>query len=542
MPTVAVKCPECAGPLRLPTWTPGRAVRCPRCQAEFCLGDDPGTVARARPRRSANTWVQGSMVAGVILFLGVAVVVTLSFLRRETPPQPAPPVAERPTPTKPRKQEEAPPVASPRPRATTPPRKLPADLQAQVPPAIEQGLAYLRLHQWPDGRFGSVHEGTTYLVGLTLLECGVPAADPALRKVTARVRSYMTSKNAFRTYDLSLALLYLDRLDDPADRPLIQSLALRLIAGQQPDGGWSYACERLTPNSERGLLAALRATRPQANDDLLVRIDSGQFVEPSGQVHAQLVRRDDTFARVESRQSKFQAAQRDLRGYPELLNVPSMALVKDDRPDNATLKLPSGPSRDSDTDNSNTQFAALGLWIASRYDIPTERALALTAARFRTTQRAGGGWGYKPRLPEDTPAMTCAGLVGLGIGHGVRLGDAQKRQDEQIAAGLKYLAAHLQSDRGALNLYFIWSLERVGVLFNLDRVGTTDWYEWGTRRLVAAQDFDGAWSRGGYHDADAVHDTCFALLFLKQANLAGDLSQRLGQVLDVGLIHRDPPR
>jgi hypothetical protein len=80
---------------------------------------------------------------------------------------------------------------------------------------------------------------------------------------------------------------------------------------------------------------------------------------------------------------------------------------------------------------------------------------------------------------------------------------------------------------GMQNLYFLWSVERVGVLYNLATIGTKDWYRWGAEILVANQQQAGHWDKGGYHGADPTIDTCLALLFLKRANLATDLGGRL---------------
>ena len=78
-----------------------------------------------------------------------------------------------------------------------------------------------------------------------------------------------------------------------------------------------------------------------------------------------------------------------------------------------------------------------------------------------------------------------------------------------------------------LDLYFLWSLERVGVLFDLKKIEGKDWYAWGRAPLLERQQDDGSWKDGHYVGNSVVLDTCFALLFLKQANLAGDLTPKL---------------
>jgi hypothetical protein len=72
--------------------------------------------------------------------------------------------------------------------------------------------------------------------------------------------------------------------------------------------------------------------------------------------------------------------------------------------------------------------------------------------------------------------------------------------------------------------YFLWSLERTAVAYGLDKIGNTDWYTWGADFLVTDQEKDGSWQ--GVH-GDYGADTCFALLFLRRADLAKDLSASL---------------
>ena len=95
------------------------------------------------------------------------------------------------------------------------------------------------------------------------------------------------------------------------------------------------------------------------------------------------------------------------------------------------------------------------------------------------------------------------------------------------------------------SLYFLWSLERVSVLYNLRTLGDRDWYRWGAEILVANQAGSGAWDRdGGYPGQTPVLNTCFALLFLKRANLALDLTKKLpfeGSMLAAEIRNAAPP-
>src|SRR5262249_20395885 len=105
--------------------------------------------------------------------------------------------------------------------------------------------------------------GVRALAALTLLECGLPAADPAVQTVATEVRQ--RAPRVTFTYSLCLAILFLDKLNDvpadrrnPADLDLIPDLALRLMAAQNGKGGWGYAPPTREPAELRALAEALR--------------------------------------------------------------------------------------------------------------------------------------------------------------------------------------------------------------------------------------------------------------------------------------------
>jgi hypothetical protein len=231
---------------------------------------------------------------------------------------------------------------------------------------------------------------------------------------------------------------------------------------------------------------------------------------------------------------------------PRVVTIPSalqrFPVVFDPR----TLPLGTEPKDKHDTpiygrtDNSNTQFALLAVWAARRHGVPATRTLNLITRRFLTSQNGDGSWGYLYKLgggEAERPAMTCVGLLGLAVGYGLahEAGEAPRGvvQDPRIVGGFAALSKNVGQPSGRMeklpmkNLYFLWSVERVGVLYNVGTIGGKDWYRWGAEILVANQKQAGNWEGGGYHGADATIDTCLALLFLKRANLATDLATRL---------------
>ncbi|HJT76094.1 MAG TPA: hypothetical protein VJ739_02740, partial [Gemmataceae bacterium] len=406
--------------------------------------------------------------------------------------------------------------------------------------ATARGVAYLEGLQQPGGTwdFGQVGQtrdvagpnvGATALAGLTLLECDVPADDPHVRKAASVVRG--AALQLTMTYAMSLSIFFLDRLGDSADEILIDSLAVRLLAGQNPTtGGWSYDCPPL----------------PEADIK---------------QVQALLGQRNDA--------AHAPKGQRTLKDLPEVIQAELKQLS---RLDAATVP-PNLPG-----DNSNSQFAALALWVARRQGIPVDEALKRINHRFHSTQNADGGWSYiaQQTMPSakapglgSNSSMTCAGLLGLALSYGSSLeatlhpaGSSGERgaggavldpgKDERIQRGLRYLAARMgkvqewsrmpgqKTDKtppgqigGGGNLYYsLWSLERVAAAHDLKTIGNMDWYDWGAATILENQASDGSW-RGQY--APGGCDTCFALLFLRRANLAPDLTAVLhGRVEDPG--------
>lgn len=357
--------------------------------------------------------------------------------------------------------------------------------------AIDHGVAALRKMQRKDGSWPEPR--ATALAGLALLECKVPASDPAIVKAAAVIRT--AALRHADVYTVALAILFLDRLGDARDVPLIESLAVRLLAAQTPKGNWDYVCPPIAPSEVRRLGALLRQQSELKGGRKLPRVDPRTPRDLPPEIQAQLA----------------------------LLNR-------------------QGPTVQRQGDNSNTQFATLALWVARRHGLPAETALRRVEVYFRQTQLGTGTWAYRTDSKIASPAMTCAGVLGLTVAHGFN-GGRNLARDPALRAGLLALwttighpfpdprAVPRIDQRNGKAYYFLWSLERVAVALGLEKIGKKDWYNWGADVLLANQRADGTW-QGEYAESGA--DTCFALLFLRRSNLAGDLTARLGKVKDLG--------
>ena len=433
----------------------------------------------------------------------------------------------------------------------------------EIDAAVQKGAAYLK-QQYGGPRPLKAEDaadgiGAAALAGLALLEAGTPADDATVAGIAAAARD--ASFGEARTYHIALCLMFLDRLGDPADVPLVQMLGVRLLAGQNAAGGWSYDCGSVSQADMTALRAALMnaelraGVRPPAEPKPAAPARPAAAV---GRLHAEVEKYAGRLA----------------------------------------------TSRDRGDDNSNTQFGVLGTWVGRRHGVPTDAALALIEKRFLATQTGTGGWPYSGPV-QGSPSMTCAGLLGLATAVGLReerrlraeapprpdpapnpaapaaksddpffnpppvpksddpffdppalpepkVKDAPKpkvvvvpkppgdARDAAVERGLAALGRSLAGDEpagkggknrvlagrglGNRDFYFLWSLERVGVVFGLEKIGGIDWYQLGADELVAAQRANGSWGKGA---GGGGVDTSFAVLFLSRSNLVRDLTARV---------------
>jgi hypothetical protein len=556
MNNIAIPCPKCASPLRFARAPePGKRIFCPRCGAPVSFGmqaaahrpDPPpldGEVARPAGSRALVV-----VVAGLFVLVGAAVG-AIWWLSRDPGARDQvvdPKSGEQRTQGDNRGVDPRGPGPSPINPIVNLPKKsrpalpaLPAEEQKRVDAAVAAAVAYLKKQQNAEGVWNGYHiDGVgpsdnfklayNALLALTLMECGEKPESPAVKWAVDFVRQDCRTNTL--NYEIALSLLMLDKVGAAGDKPLLESLALRLIQSQQKDGGWTYQTYApQSANQEQSLLAALETTRPRSLRD--VGLDSSKGAEEPG-AKGDVVA-PEVFAQV-------QAKLED--------NLKTVAALQ------PAGKLDQAHSFGVESDNSNTQFAVLALWVAGRYGIPTERALAVSAQRFRSLQRDDGHWPYQASrdIVNETftpPTMTGSGLLALAVGHGlaVRIKPDDRNQglvnDPAIKKGVAFLAARIgdavgpnaerpkNRNRQAICLYYFWTLERVAVLYSAPKIGGKDWYQWGAELLVDNQSDDGSWSCGNYWGSNPWADTAFALLFLKRANLVQDLSDNIDFVIE----------
>lgn len=400
------------------------------------------------------------------------------------------------------------------PAKVEPPRSanIPGVDKKMIDEAIDRGIVFLRKSHGDLVGMPEFQMGYIALAGLALVETYNPKLDPKkdayIQKLAGLVR-VMAPENQ-RTYDNSVAILFLDRLGDKQDEPLIKLMGLRLIASQDLNGGWGYPTRTLRDIEAGVFLDYLLRNR-------LPNKGGPKDLKPKMLVTVNML-------------------SDSLRASPSV----AINVTPENRHDFHFKE-----ERSVYTDNSNTQFALLGLWAARRHGIPSERALLLGSARFISDKdNPGGGWAYRICQGTTQDAMTCVGLIALALGHGAAGATLEANPDfkkpktnlladPHIERGFRALHPFIGSPKVDLdsarteNYYFLWCVERVAMLYNVQKIGGKDWYAWGAQSFIKSQEEDGSWHGQHYRGVSKISDTCFALFFLRRSNLVQDLTEKL---------------
>jgi len=205
-------------------------------------------------------------------------------------------------------------------------------------------------------------------------------------------------------------------------------------------------------------------------------------------------------------------------------------------------------------DNSNTQYAALGLRAChdAGVALPAEvvdRAIAWWREAQEAPEEAGkgapnvatgggawlppAGWGYQ-KGEAGCGSMTAGAVGGLAIYLYIKDGDggrkASWKRDKDVVEGLSWMAKNFSvtvnpgvyhdgsvNTRTALYCY-LYALERAGMLFGTEWFGTHEWYPEAANLLLNEQRPDGSWDSSvvDYGSIDPIVDTCFAILILRR--------------------------
>ena len=350
--------------------------------------------------------------------------------------------------------------------------------QRDIDQAIRKGSENLKT---APSTGGWLHANCDELILLTLIVAGVPETNPKFDELLRHSLQAPLEK----TYKVALLAMSLEELDAEKYQMKIAQCAAFLVDNQATNGQWSYGAP--------------------------VDVKNYPYVEKEKKV--------ETGARP--------GGARDFGGGRERKKPSKQILV------------PQTKHTGDKGDNSNSQYAALGLRACfdANIKLPME-CLALarkwwvdaqfpdeggSAAAGKGAVSSGGetqkiqGWNYqKPNEGEGkggpTHAMT-AGAIGATVIYEYMMGKDFKK-DPVTRAGVNWLGKHFAVND---NLYYMYAVERAGMLYDTVKFGDHDWYLEGAKHLVRTQKDNGSWGNKQDKPEENTWDTCFAILFLKKA-------------------------
>lgn len=193
-------------------------------------------------------------------------------------------------------------------------------------------------------------------------------------------------------------------------------------------------------------------------------------------------------------------------------------------------------------DNSNTQYALLGLYAAKVAGVKIEDSLWKEVQDYYTrtqkpdTQNSKAGYWMYHNAGGEGPSFTMSvgGACGLLIANlGLDKSDQQLdpatgvarrcgayADNDALAKGMNYIGTNFSFEQGKSYFYNYYGIERLGRLSGQRFIGRMDWYREGCEKLVRIQQPDGAFvytAASPVIDRDApVITTSFALLYLSK--------------------------
>ncbi len=380
--------------------------------------------------------------------------------------------------------------------------------EAAVQAAVEAGIVWIGDRAIDGGGFESAHtgshtEGTASLGLLTLLKAGVPPDHPLIEEGFAMLRT----RTFVKTYDVALTIMAIearykppekllrkaknqpastvtrkafDMLAPRQDKKLLDKLVESLIENQKEDGGWRYPGGDGSDNSATqyamlGLKSALR---------LGWEVPTEVFVKAA---------------------ERMLGMQQEDGPEVSWFDVPAA-----DRPIDEYLKP---KDRRESYDDMTTE------------ERPVE---SFNDEHLRMHAR---GFGYTVESTGQNGSMTAAGVAILVIckselearreaaGWWRANGNAVNRAIRDSGAWLAHHFSVTENPRnpGKWDQYYLYGLERAGMLMGTYLLGERDWYVEGAEHLLATQEDDGSWLC--HAEGDRFVDTCFSLLFLKRATI-----------------------
>jgi len=361
--------------------------------------------------------------------------------------------------------------------------------QVKVEQAIARGVAFLKTSDSPDSAIGP---DSDELKLLTFVHGGVPEGDAAFQDLLKKCLERKPEK----TYRVSVLAMCLEEIDRVKYQDQIAICGQFLLDNVKSNGGFGYG-EPTGATPEAGSVATRKD--PFKSKKASAPIDPNEKIKPEVTKHILLKKSKDG---------------------PEALR----------------------------SDNSNSQYGALGIRACHDAGVVFPKDVIEKCHRYwlnnqRTPQNAdpkaknvasggkgGFGWCYSEgdticsKMGPPYSSMTAGAVSALCI-YDYILGKDWKK-DRAVIDGMHWLDTNysVTQNVGPCEIapvpdgwlyYYLYALERTGLLYDTAMIGSHDWYLDGYKVLLGAQKGNGSWDAS--HFIKPTWDTCFAILFLKRS-------------------------
>jgi hypothetical protein len=425
------------------------------------------------------------------------------------------------------------------------------DLPKQRGAAIDKGVAWLKKAQAGDGSWddkfvpftgvGHMKQGTTALAALALLKSGVAPDDPCINKAF----DSMASCKLEHCYDAGTVLMAIEaRLhweppqldpDDVKGEGTVEKKPAKAGKSFKPSGAdldLAQKCVQFLVKNQ----GEFGWTYPPAANGFQEDVSNTQYAL-LGLDAAERLGIDVPKDVYEKAQGLFVSNQE--KDGPEVTPFPVPGadlsykeLKKIEKETRDAIKKVEGSFKGKKPGETNAAGHTEDDELRTTGEEAAKKIYKTTSAKLKMNAR---GWGYAYRKDpkaqgnvnletKPTGAMTTAGLASLFIckAHldGTKTYEKAYRgpMDKALRDGAAWMAKNFSvstNPPGAQHhLYYIYGLERAGILLLVPKFGEHDWYEEGTKELLKDQAADGSWDAGNQGTVGPMCDTCFALLFL----------------------------
>lgn len=331
--------------------------------------------------------------------------------------------------------------------------KDPRTSSTEIEKSIQKGLAWLKSTPPKSGEPSSRMDDTNELVFYTLLYGGVSAGDPVMEDYLKR----LVDREPDRVYNVAVGAMALAKLDRVGYQWKLVQDAQYLLDNQCENGQWAYGVPVELDPKVGGGWVPLKGT-------------------PYGTRYPPNYRPGPSKSTSSGRR---------------------IAVLQRSR----VTKV---------GDNSNAQYAALGLRACAEADIVLDPRCLQDALRWwESDQNKDGSWGYSRGEDDAGRATMTAGGVGSLVIFRWLLHKTWANEPH-IVKGMEWMDATVKGRLPKWHAYYLYGQERVGMLYGTDRIGSREWYDEGAEWFIEHQAANGSWSRN-------IPDTCFAILFLRRA-------------------------